>query len=85
MWVVPNINSFYSAKDDSISMIPVFLAKTDYTVEVELSDEHVEYGWFDADTARKMLCWPGQKKSLDIILDFLKNNSLFLSLSEITI
>lgn len=85
MWVVPNVNSFYSHKSDSISLIPVFLAKADNSAEVILSDEHTEYGWFEAEEARKMLNWPGQKKSLDIILDFLANNSLFISLSEIPI
>lgn len=85
MWVVPNINSFYSPGSDSVSLIPVFLVKANPLSEVFLSEEHVDYGWFTSEAAREMLCWPGQKKSLDIILDFLKNNPLFISLSEITI
>lgn len=84
MWVLPNINSFYSQVTDKISFLPVFLVKADKNADVVLSDEHVEFGWFDSVTTRKMLNWPGQKKSIDIIHDFLQNNPVFMSLSEIT-
>ena len=70
MWVVPNVNSFYSPANDAINFIPVFLAKAEYSAEVELSDEHTEFGWFDPLTAKNMLNWPGQKNRLILYLIF---------------
>ena len=84
LFVLPAINSFYSPQTDKIIFLPVFLSKTIQNSEVKLSDEHTEYGWFKPEKAKEMLSWPGQKKSIDILLAFLQNNNLFLSLSEIS-
>lgn len=85
MWVLPNINSFYSPVTDKINFSPVFLVKAASESSVVLSDEHEDYGWFSVEKTRAMLAWHGQKVSVDIIVEFLKNNDLFLRLSEICI
>jgi dATP pyrophosphohydrolase len=85
MWVAPNINSFYSAEDDSITFLPVFLALVKPGDEVLLSDEHTDYGWFSALEAKEMLSWPGQKNSIDIIVNFIKKGDSLLKFSEILI
>jgi len=45
-WVVPNINSFYTAENDSITLVPVFAAKVKNDDKVLISNEHSEFGWF---------------------------------------
>ena len=85
LWVLPNINSFYSPNADKIIFLPVFLSKAKSDSQVIISDEHTEYGWYVPERARELLSWPGQKKSIDIILNFLTNDETFLGLSEINI
>ncbi len=85
MWVVPNINSYYEPASDEIMMIPVFLVFTDSESKVRLSDEHIKYKWLSYKQARSLFSWPGQKKSLDIIYEFLSGKSPKLKFVEIKI
>lgn len=84
LWVVPNISSFYLNEDDAMNLVPVFLAKVNKDSEVLLSSEHSEFQWVLSDEAIKLLSWPGQRKSVEIIQECFdtKINS-FLHLSEI--
>lgn len=85
LWVVPNINSFYSADSDRITLIPVFAVLTDESESVELSDEHSDFMWVDKDECKRMLAWPGQQKSVDILHDYYFNRKSDLDLVEIKI
>lgn len=85
LWVVPNINSFYSPERNFISVLPVFAAQVKYDSRVRLSDEHTEFAWFTKEKAKKMLAWVGQKKSVDIITDYFIKNENFLKFVEIKI
>ena len=69
-WVAPNINSFYDQARDVISNLPVFACRVAVDSIVKLSDEHCEYQWAKPETAKKLLAWPGQKKSVDIITEY---------------
>ncbi|MCK9212041.1 MAG: NUDIX domain-containing protein [Ignavibacteriaceae bacterium] len=71
LFVVPNVNSFYSFTDDSINFIPAFLCLVNEDDKVKISKEHCEFRWVSKEKAKKMLAWPGQKKSLNIIYSFL--------------
>ena len=82
-WIVPNINSFYSKEDDAISMLPVFAAKVSMDVQIAISSEHSEFRWVDAQTAKKMLAWPGQKHSVNIIYEYFKEHKNYLKFLEI--
>jgi dihydroneopterin triphosphate diphosphatase len=82
LWVAPNINSYYSPEDDSVTVIPVFAAKVNLP-EVRLSDEHTEFKWVDAEEAKKHLAWDGQRRSVDIIKEYLTNSQSFLKFIEI--
>lgn len=84
-WIVPNVNSFYSSVDDSITMMPVFVAEVEINSDVILSSEHSEYIWCSKNKAKKMLVWPGQRKSVDIISEYFSVNSSLLKLIEIEI
>ena len=82
MWVAPNVNSFYSPEDDSITMIPVFAAQVK-SGNVLLSDEHTEFKWVNSDEAKKYLAWEGQRRSVDIIKEYFTNQMSFLKFTEI--
>lgn len=82
-WVVPNINSFYSVKDDRIIMIPVFAGLVKNDNKVKISKEHSEYKWVKKEEALKLLAWPGQRKSVEIIYDYFLNGKSFLDFVEI--
>ena len=82
-WVAPTVNSFYSPDKDYICLIPVFAAKVKYDYKVILSKEHVEYKWATPEQAKQMLAWDGQRKSVDIIVDYFLNRNSFLNFIEI--
>lgn len=83
MWVVPNVNSFYYSDDDSINMVPVFVAEVDFTNNVRISDEHSEFKWCKKKEAKKLLAWPGQRNSVDIISEYFSKENSLLNLIEI--
>ncbi|MFA5805718.1 MAG: NUDIX domain-containing protein [Melioribacteraceae bacterium] len=82
-WVVPNINSFYSQEKDVIIMIPVFAVLVDKNQKVIISEEHSEYKWVKKEEAIKLLAWPGQRKSVEIIYEYFTNQHSFLKFVEI--
>lgn len=85
MWVVPNINSFYSPEKNQISVLPIFTVQVKSNAKVKISDEHTEYKWLTKEKAKKVLAWTGQRKSVDIIWDYLTNKKSFLNFVEIKI
>jgi dihydroneopterin triphosphate diphosphatase len=85
MWVVPFVNSFYSIKRDHICLVPVFAACISGNESVILSDEHSEYQWVDKNTAVKLLAWPGQRNSVEVIYNYFTHERSFLNFEEINI
>lgn len=85
MWVVPNVNSFYSPEKNYLSILPVFAAQVDYKSSVKLSDEHTEYLWVTKEKAKKMLAWVGQRRSVDIICEYFLKEKSYLNFVEIRI
>ena len=83
-WVSPNINSFYSPDDDSITMIPVFAAKVE-SENVLISNEHSEFKWLNSEEAKILLAWEGQRRSVDIIKESFSNQMSFLNFTELPI
>ncbi len=83
IWVVPNVNSFYTAEDDSITLVPVFAVKVKSNDKVIISKEHSEYGWFTSEEAKNKLAWAGQHKSVEIIVDYFYNKNSFWNFLEI--
>jgi dATP pyrophosphohydrolase len=84
-WVVPNVNSFYSPKQNSICMVPVFAALVADDSNVNISDEHSEYKWMSKDDAIKLLAWPGQRNSVETINEYFQNQQNLLHFMEISI
>ncbi len=85
MWVVPNVNSFYSPEKNHISFLPVFAAQVRSNAKVKISDEHTEFKWLTKQNAKKVLAWSGQRKSVDIISDYFTNKKSFLNFVELKI
>jgi len=85
LWVAPTISSFYEPKDEYICLLPVFAARMDGKTNVILSEEHTEFKWVYKDEAIKLLAWPGQRKSVDIIEDYFLNEKSFFHFVEISV
>lgn len=83
-WVAPTVNSFYSPDKDYICLLPVFAAKVNFNSEVKISNEHTEYKWVAPELAKQLLAWDGQRKSVDVIVDYFLNKNSFLNFIEIS-
>ena len=70
-WVVPYVNSFFDPAWDAVNLSPLFAAQTKVGDEPKLSTEHDRYCWLPFDEALRMLVWPGQRKGLQIVNDFI--------------
>jgi dihydroneopterin triphosphate diphosphatase len=84
-WVAPTVNSFYAPDKDYICLLPVFAAKVNYDCDVKISIEHTEYKWVNPEEAKNLLAWDGQRKSVDVIVDYFLNKNSFLNFIEIKI
>ncbi|MGH2576021.1 MAG: NUDIX hydrolase [Ignavibacteria bacterium] len=84
LFIIPHINSFYLEENDSVNLCPVFLAIVE-SVNVIISDEHTEYRWVGFDEAVKLIHWPNQIESLEVIQKYLTDKNLFDKLDEIKI
>lgn len=85
LFIVPNVNSFYNAENDSINFVPVFLTIVDLSKNVVLSNEHQAYKWVNKKEAQNLLAWPGQSKSVKIIDDFLSKKKKNINFIEINV
>jgi dATP pyrophosphohydrolase len=85
LWVVPNVNSFYTSDSDTLNLVPVFASRVNNKSDVTLSNEHVDYKWLSPEDAKKHLAWAGQHKSVDIIADYFSFRKSFWALVEVKI
>ncbi len=82
-WVVPNVNSFYSHEKNYISLMPVFAGEVEINSKVIICKEHCDFGWFKPNEAKKLLAWPGQRRSVDIITEYFLKEISFWNFVEI--
>lgn len=83
IWVVPNVNTFYSHELNEISLLPVFAAKVNGLGEIKISEEHSEYCWYEAERAKELLAWEGQRHSVDLIQRYHSKDRIFWDYIEI--
>lgn len=83
LWVAPTVNSFYAPDGDYICMLPVFAVKVNYFSDIQISSEHVAYKWLQPEEAKNHLAWEGQRKSVDVIVDYFLNRNTFLNFIEV--
>lgn len=82
IYSIPRVNTFYLAISDKICMSPVFLTIVNDR-NVRISVEHSEYKWTTIDEAKKLIHWPNQVDSLELIIRYLNDESLFSKLVEV--
>jgi dATP pyrophosphohydrolase len=83
LWIAPNVNSFYDHINDTISFLPVFAGRVLSDSKIVISEEHSEYQWASPGNTKKLLAWPGQKKSIDVITEYFTKESNLLKFVEI--
>ncbi len=81
-YIVPFVNSFYSARWNKVCMIPVFAGYVE-NPNVKISNEHSEFKWVDMDEALKMLAWEGQRTSVKLINEYFSEKNNILQFSRI--
>lgn len=85
LWIVPLVNTFFSVRHDTVNHTVIFAAQIDSAVPVQLSDEHYQFGWYTVEQAKEKCVWPGQKKALAIVHDYIVGGKEAAALSEITV
>ncbi len=83
IWVVPNVDTFYSHELNEISLLPVFAAKVNGTEKIKISDEHTESCWYKPEETKKLLAWEGQRHSVDLIKRYHAKDRIFWDYIEI--
>ena len=71
LWIVPFVDSFYAATDDTVHMSPFFAVEVEAGSEPTLSQEHQEYAWCTREQADRTLVWPGQREGLRIVHEYI--------------
>lgn len=82
LYVAPSINHFYNYMDDSINLIPVFIAEVD-SDDVKISYEHSAFEWLSFDDAYGRIHWENQRKMLAEAYNHIKSKELFKTLRRI--
>ncbi|MDX1591290.1 MAG: NUDIX pyrophosphatase [Balneolaceae bacterium] len=75
-WTLPSINTFYEYTSDMIHQVPAFAAELDPSSNPELDDEHLTFGWFEADKAVQLIHWPEQKRLIQLADHILKHDQI---------
>ncbi len=71
LYNTPLTNTFYFHTNDSVNVSPVFAAEIDRSAVIQLSDEHKDFRWMVREEAVAQLVWPGQKKAIQIIDEYI--------------
>jgi dihydroneopterin triphosphate diphosphatase len=70
-WTVPILDSYFDIQNDAVQMVPIFAAEIDAMLNVHLSHEHQRFEWLAYDEARERIAWPGQRKAIKIVHDYI--------------
>lgn len=81
-YVFPKLDQFYTPENDTINLVPTFIAEAENDV-VTISNEHSEYIWANYEEAMAKIYFLTQKEILTYFNGFLKNKELFKTLIEI--
>jgi dihydroneopterin triphosphate diphosphatase len=83
-WTIPYVDTYYDLAKDRIQLVPVFAVELDSSSPLRLSSEHQRFEWLRFEEARERLVWPGQKRSMDVVHEFIVGNKETAQLVEIT-
>lgn len=85
LWVVPHVNSFYVAASDTVHLSPFFAVEVSPNDEPQMSVEHQGYEWCRFERAREKLVWPGQRRGLEIVHEYITGEAAAARLTQITL
>jgi dATP pyrophosphohydrolase len=82
-WTIPYVDTYFDQAKDTIQLVPVFAVELDSSASVHVSSEHQRFEWLRFEDAHHRLVWPGQKRSLEIVNEFIVGNKETAQLVEI--
>ncbi len=82
-WTVPIVDSYFDLRNDTVQMVPVFAVEIDAVLDVRLSHEHRYFEWLEFTGARERIVWPGQRKAIEIVHEFIVGGNEAAQLLEI--
>ncbi len=59
IWAAEHVYSFYSTRRENLELVPVFAAEVADPIDVALSWEHSEFGWFTAEECLERIAFRG--------------------------
>ena len=83
-WAVPYVDSYFDPAAEAIQVVPVFAAELDSFSTVHVSSEHQRFQWLRLKNAQQRLVWPGQRRAMEIVHEFIVENKDSARLVEIT-
>jgi 8-oxo-dGTP pyrophosphatase MutT (NUDIX family) len=82
-WTIPYVDTYFDLAKETIQLVPVFAVELDSSSTPHLSSEHQRFEWLRFEEARQRLVWPGQRRSMDIVNEFIIGNKETAQLVEI--
>lgn len=83
-WSVPLVNSFYVPREDAIVFSPFFAGEIARSSEPRLSEEHLLYKWASLSKARTLIPWPGQRRGIELVHEYIAGKKDTAPLVELT-
>ena len=84
LWVIEHVNFFFESKKNRMNFIPVFGMEVN-NMNIDLSNEHIDYMWCDFKLAIEKLLWNQQKIGLITFNNMLQESKEKLIFSEISL
>ena len=85
LWVVPNVNTFYSHELNEIFLLPVFAAKVKGDEKAVICEEHSDSCWCSPEETMDLLAWEGQRHSVELICRYYSKDRIFWDYVEINL
>jgi len=82
-WTVPAMDSYFDTRNDAVQMVPIFAAEVDAALNVRLSHEHQRFEWLTYAAARDRIAWPGHRKAIEIVNEYIAGGKETARLLEI--
>jgi dATP pyrophosphohydrolase len=83
LWVAPHVSRFYVAADDTVHLSPMFAVEVSGSDPLQLSKEHQAFGWYSYEEAQRMLVWPGQRRGLEIVQQYIVDDGQTAKLTQL--
>ena len=82
-WTIPYVDAYFDLAKDAIQVVPVFAVQVESSSAPHLSAEHQQFKWLLLDEAKRRLVWPGQRRALEVVQEFIIENKETARLVEI--